>query len=101
MQIQVNRIIHIGKESNKLEESNVLGVDENGYQIYDEDNGFLTDKVKEFIENVTPGISRRYGICRNELYLLRTKVKEGVPLNLQPKTLTRLRTMLEALGIAS
>jgi hypothetical protein len=65
------------------------------------DNGFLTEKVKIFIENVTPGISRKYGICRNELYLLRSKVKEGVPLDLQSKTLIRLRTMLEALGMTS
>lgn len=97
----MDEIIHIGKESNKLEESDVLGVGKDGYQIYDEDNGFLTDKVKIFIANVTPGISRKYGICRNELYLIREKVKEGLPLNLQPKTLTRLRTMLKALDMTS
>ena len=99
--ILVRSIIHIGKESNKLEVSNIIGVDRDGYQIDDDGSINMTDREMDFIQEVTPTIVRRFGICRGELHYLREKIRKGISLVLKQKTISRLRTMFEAMGITT
>ena len=44
----------MGKESNKLEESNILGVDEDGYQIYDAGKDLIEKYGKDFLLSIGP-----------------------------------------------
>ncbi|MEX0911601.1 MAG: hypothetical protein WDZ43_05695 [Nitrosopumilaceae archaeon] len=44
--VTVSRVLHIGKESNNLDESEFLGVDSDSYEIYEEN---LVSNTKHFI----------------------------------------------------
>lgn len=99
--IEVPKIVHIGKESQKLEVTNILGVDHNGYEVYNRGDTDEETRFKEMISTIHPNAFRRYGIGRSQFYKLKGRMEEGVPLHLSTKTKVRLRTMSEALGCAS
>ena len=63
-QIVINGIEHIGKESNNLEETEVIGVSDNDYVIYDNKT---EQKRADVINNMTTKDAKRIGlskICR-------------------------------------
>ena len=76
--LQVGTIIHMGKESNKLEESDILGVKPNNYERYD--TSIVTDltKLKYTLFHLTPKMAERYRIPRHVLYSLQDKIKRGM-----------------------
>ena len=59
-QIVINDIEHIGKESNNLEESEVICVSDNDYVIYDNKT---EQKIIEVIKKLTPKQAKTIGIC--------------------------------------
>ena len=77
--IFADRIRYIGKESNNLDESQVIGIDDDSYIEYENLNEFydwvLTLKPKDVKDN---------GISERTLYKIKLKIKQGKRLN--PKT---------------
>lgn len=71
--------MHIGKESNNLDESEVLGVDSDSYQTY-EDNENLDSKFRKIAKDVlklNPRNVKDLGISRQTFWSMRNKIKIG------------------------
>jgi len=79
--IDKKSIVHIGKESNELEESMVLGVNENNYTIYDD--------IRNIISNMSVEDARSIGISRSNYYYLKKKASSG-RLSLKQSTINKL-----------
>ena len=90
----MNKIIHIGKESNKLEETNVLGVGEDGYQHY----GSIGDdgELREMIYEINPKVADKLEISRSERFRLKKMVRENLPLKISKTTRRKLRMLIRA-----
>ena len=86
-QIDIGEIEHIGKESNNLEESEVIGVSDNDYVIYDNKT---EQKIADVIKNMTTKDARRIGLSKRHLFRLKKRVKEGKQIVLKKKTLKKL-----------
>ena len=84
--IKPNRIIVIGKESNSLEESEILGLDENSYQIFE--NQSLD--IKKIILNLTPKGAKSIGISKNQLYRMKKSIRGGT-VNFRKKTIKKIK----------
>ncbi len=67
-QIVINDIKHIGKESNNLEESEVIAVSDNDYVIYDNKT---EQKITDVIKNMTTKDARPIGLSKRHLFGLR------------------------------
>ncbi len=85
--IVIDDIEHIGKESNNLEESEVIGVSDNDYVIYDNKT---EQKIREVIKNMTTKDARRIGLSKMQMFRLKKKIKEGKKIELKRKTLHKL-----------
>jgi hypothetical protein len=86
-QIYIVEIEHIGKESNNLEETDVIGVSDNDYVIYDDK---AEQKITDVIKNLRPKQAKQIGISKRNLRYLRMKVKTGKQIVLRKKTLNKL-----------
>lgn len=88
----IDNIEYIGKESNNLEETEIMGVSDNDFVIYsdDKDNNKTNDKIKHFIENMTNEQAKRIGISRSNLFYLKEKVGKGEKIRLKKKTIRKL-----------
>ena len=80
----MNKVIVIGKESSNLEESEILGLDDNSYQIF-EDLGLNKKKIL----NLTTKEADRVGISKNQLYRIKKSIRDN-KLNLRKKTIYKL-----------
>jgi hypothetical protein len=87
----INDIEHIGKESNNLEESEVIGVSDNDYVVYDNKTG---QKIADVIRNMTTKDARRIGLSKRHLFRLKKKVKQGKGIVLNKKTAKKLTRVL-------
>lgn len=87
--IKVDRIIVIGKESNSLEESEILGLDENSYQIFE--NQSLD--IEKIIQNLTPKEAKSIGISKNQLYRMNKSIRDGTA-KLRKKTIKKLKNTI-------
>lgn len=83
--IKPSRIIVIGKESNNLEELDILGLDDDSYQIFEN-----MDLDKEKILNLTPKEADRIGISKNQLYRIKKSIRNDT-VNLRKKTIKKLK----------
>ncbi len=73
-QIIIGDVEHIGKESNNLEESEVIGVSDNDYVIYDNKSD---QKIIDIIRNMTTKDAKRIGLSKMQMFRLKKKIKEG------------------------
>ena len=94
-QIVINDIEHIGKESNNLEESEVIGVSDNDYVIYDNKT---EQKITDVIKNMTTKDARRIGLSKRHLFRLKKGIKEGKKIVLKRKMMNKLNNPY-AMGI--
>lgn len=85
--IDIGDIEHIGKESNNLEETEVIGVSDNDYVIYDNK---CEQKITDVIQKLTPKRAKQMGISKRNLRYLKMKVREGKKIVLKRKTLKKL-----------
>jgi len=87
--IKVDKVIVIGKESSNLEESEILGLDENSYQIF-EDLGLDIQKILKIKLKDALAV----GISKNQLYRIKNKIRNN---NFRPsrKTIQKLLKLLE------
>ena len=83
----LNDIEHIGKESNNLEESEVIGVSDDDYVIYDNKS---EQKIADVIKNMTTKDARHIGLSKRHLFRLKKRIKEGKKIALERKTLKKL-----------
>ena len=73
-QIVINDIEHIGKEPNNLEESEVIGVSDNDYVIYDNKT---EQKIVDIIRDMTTKDARHIGLSKRHLFRLKKRNKKG------------------------
>lgn len=74
--VNVTGIIHIGKESNELEESEMLGVGSDSYETY-EDVRNLDEKFKKIAPSVLklkPKDVKKFGISKQTLWNVKKKI---------------------------
>ena len=90
-QIDIGEIEHIGKESNNLEESEVIGVSDNDYVIYDNKT---EQKISDVIKNMTTKDAERIGLSKMQMFRLKKKIKEGKRIVLKKKTINKLARVL-------
>lgn len=85
--IDIGDIEYIGKESNNLEETEVIGVSDNDYVIYDNKS---EQKITDVIRNMITKDARRIGLSKMQMFRLKKKIKEGKPIVLKKKTVNKL-----------
>ncbi len=95
--LQVDSIIHIGKETNNLEETEVVGVQKDDYQIYQNEK-VRDEKLKERIMALTLKTAEKYGISKRQLYRWKKKIREGQDLKLYRKMRERMEKLFQVLG---
>ncbi|HEV2192541.1 MAG TPA: hypothetical protein VGR54_02855 [Nitrosopumilaceae archaeon] len=74
--VTVTKIVHIGKESNNLDESETLGVDSNSYEMYEDDN--IDSKFKKIAKDVlklNPRNVKKFEISKQTLWNVKKKIK--------------------------
>ena len=86
--VVIDNVEYIGKESNNLEKTGMIGVSDNDYVIYDDK---ITQKITDVIKKLTYKEAKKLGIRRNTLWYLKKRVKEGGKLRLKRKILNKLR----------
>ena len=86
-QIIINDIEHIGKESNNLEESEVIGVSDDDYVVYDNKT---EQKISNVIKNMTSKQAKQIGISKRNMRYLKLKIKKNERIVLKKKTLSKL-----------
>ena len=89
-QIVINDIEHIGKESNNLKESEVIGVSDNDYVIYD---NRTEQKIADVIKRLTPKQAKQIGISKRNMRYLKMKIKTKKQIILRKKTLMKLHRL--------
>ena len=89
-QIVINDIEHIGKESNNLEESEVIGVSDNDYVIYD---NRTEQKIADVIRNIITKDAKCIGLSKMQMFRLKKRIKEGKKIVLKRKTAKKLMMM--------
>ncbi len=89
-QINIGEIEHIGKESNNLEESEVIGVSDNDYVIYDNKS---EQKIIDVIKNMTTKDAMRIGLSKMQMFRLKKKIKDGKKIVLKRKTAKKLHRL--------
>ena len=87
--IDSSSIRYIGKESNELEESEVLGVTDKDYSEYVDKQG----KLVQIIKNLTLDIALKLEIPRRTFFELKRKASHTEQINLKGKTLRKLRQL--------
>ena len=90
--VRITSTVNIGKESNNLDDSEVLGVKPEDYQIILNPGQAQNDieMFNEFIKQLRSKTSEKYGISKRQLIRMQNKVREGVPLNPYGKTMKKL-----------
>ena len=77
--VNVIGVIHIGKESNNLEESEFLGVDDTSYETY-EDVRNLDKKFKKIAPSILklkPKDVKKFGISKQTLWNVKRKIRSN------------------------
>src|SRR5206468_8362216 len=81
-------IQYIGKESNDLEEVDVIGVSEDKYTEYV--NNERIEDIAHLISNLDVVQAKEIGISRRHLFRLQRKIKNGIVVKLNRKTAQNL-----------
>ena len=77
--VLVSKIVHIGKESNNLDESEFLGVDSDSYEIYEdiEDIDSKFRKIASDVLKLFPKDVKQFGISKQTLWNVKKKIKSN------------------------
>lgn len=77
--VVVSEIVHIGKESNNLEESEIIGVDSGSYEIYEnlEDLDEKFRKISDKVLELKPKDVKKVGISKQTLWNVKRKIKQN------------------------
>lgn len=77
--VTITKIVHIGKESNNLDESEVLGTDSDSYHIYEDVTGLDSkfDIISGAILRLCPKDAKKLGISKQSLWNIKFKIRVG------------------------
>lgn len=90
--IRVTDIVNIGKESNRLDETSVLGVSSDDYMIYSDKDQRLK-AFKKLFDRITYKDAERVGIDHSNFYGFRKMLREGIVPKFSTPTLRKLRDL--------
>ncbi len=92
----VKNITHIGKESSNLDETEIIGVQDDSYQKYFTPSNLriYEEDLKKMVLNLRPKTAKKYGISKRELMYLRAKIRNNKPLRITIKIKQRLNKIL-------
>ena len=82
LSIQKSSVHYIGKESNEIEESKVLGVSDRNYTEYQD--------IESKILQIKPTQAFKLGISRTNLITLKKKIRNKIPIRLQARTSAKI-----------
>jgi hypothetical protein len=88
--VTINSVLHIGKESNNLEEAEVLGVQSDDYVLYGNTAADQIFSQKERILLVKPREVKDLGISRQTLFNIKRAIASGDISMIKSKTTKRL-----------
>jgi hypothetical protein len=91
--VTVNSVTHIGKESNILEEAEILGVGDDAYTVYGSEIEQI-QQHKDMIMVAEPKNTQAIGISRQTLFDVKQAIREGRTEKLKRKTIQRLLAYL-------
>jgi len=80
--IQKSSVHYIGKESNELEESNVIGISNDNYTNYVD--------IKNKILQIKPSDAYKFNLSRGNLINLQKKITNKIPIKIQNRTRTKI-----------
>lgn len=93
--ITVDNVTYIGKESNNLKESEILGVSDGDYVKYEFKDRTKDDlKLKKIIFSMRTKDARHIGLSKRHLFRLKDRLKKGLWIGLRKKTLRKLLMVL-------
>lgn len=75
--VDVSKIVHVGKESNNLDESEALGVDSDSYETYEniEDLDCKFRKIAKKVLKLNPRDVKKLGISRQTLFNTKIRIE--------------------------
>lgn len=84
--------MHIGKESNNLDETKFLGADSYSYEIYEdiEDLDTKFKKIADKVLKLNPRDVKKFGISKQTLWNVKKKIQENVYDKIAMKTKVKL-----------
>ncbi|MHB8546479.1 MAG: hypothetical protein ACYDAJ_06905 [Nitrosotalea sp.] len=93
----VSKIIHIGKESNNLEESDAFGVNSESYQTYEkvEDLDAKFSKISDIILKLNPKDVKKFGMSRQTLWNVKKHIKTNCLARISYKMKLHLLTIID------
>jgi len=99
--VRISRIVHIGKESNGLDESELFGLDESSYEIYQNDSE-INEKFRKLapkILELRPRDVKENGISKQTLWNTKKKIGEKQFIRISINTKTLFIVIMEKLTI--
>jgi hypothetical protein len=94
--VTINSVIHIGKESNNLEEAEVLGVQKDDYVFYGSDVERLAAS-KDILMMAEPKDVKQFGITQRTLFNVKHALINGKMTTLREKTIRGLLAYLHSI----
>lgn len=94
--VVITNVMHIGKESNNLEDTEFLGVNSDSYEIY-EDMENLNSKFKENVTHIlklNPTDVKKFGISKQTLWNVKTKIRSNRAYGVSHKIKIKLLSVL-------
>lgn len=90
--LSIDSWILIGKESNNLEETEVMGVSEDDYVIYRPSSGPGSENevLNETVKGMKPSEAPKYGLSKRHVIRLQKSIKNGEPIKYCKKTKIKL-----------
>jgi hypothetical protein len=93
--IELTSIIHLGKESNNLDESDAMGIEEDDYVEYRPNYDILILQMKEILET-RPAEVKHFGILERTWQKIKNSLKQGKTPKLKSKTLRKVTKWLQS-----
>ncbi len=96
--VRISSIVHIGKESNQLDKSEIFGLDDSSYEIYYDESEINEkfNKLASTILELKPKDVREFGISKQTLWNLKKKIKLQIFFSISIKTKLILLNYLQS-----
>lgn len=98
MTMDASSINYIGKETNELEESEILGAFEENYAKYSQMD---ESKLKQLILGIKKPDASKYGLSERNLTYLKNKIRNNKPFRLKDRTKKRLIRLITSVASVS
>lgn len=91
--LRITSCVHIGKESNNLDENDIMGVTEEDYVIYHPSSGAGSEnkEYNETVNRIKPSEASKYGLSERHVIRWRKQIANGEPIKYCKKSKIKLR----------